>query len=372
MTQRLTLALLTEAFGGRGGIAQYNRDLLTALAPPSGPAGGLVVLPRFAPDLREDPAPAEVHQLPARPGRIAYVRTALATALRLRPGIVLCGHLYMAPLAARLARLVGARLVVQLHGIEVPEPGARPALAAALERADLVLTVSRDTRRKALAFARLTPELVAVIGNTVADRYHPGARAAARTAFGLGEELTVLLSVGRLDPAERYKGQDLIIRALPQLSAARRTLVYLVAGDGADRARLEALASEQGVTDMVRFLGFLPQERLPQLYLAADLFVLPSTGEGFGIVFLEAMACGTPALGLAVGGACDALGDGKLGYAATIETLVPVLRQALAAPCPDAQALANEVRRRFGRPAFAAGISGAFARLAPPAAAPIG
>ena len=108
----------------------------------------------------------------------------------------------------------------------------------------------------------------------------------------------------------------------------------------------------------------MPEADLPDLYRAADLFVLPSTGEGFGIVYLEAMACGTPALGLAIGGAPDPLSDGELG------TLIPVdaniasaISAALAREKPDPFELSRRVRERFGIEAFRKRVAHAVDRL---------
>lgn len=299
-SRQSVLALVTDALGGRGGIAQYNRDFLGAIAP----ATTLRILPRHAPDPVTG-LPVGATQASPRPGRWRYAVAAILDAIRHRPDVVFCGHLYMAPLAALIARLSGARLVVQTHGIEAwPRPPR--AIRWATEQADLVLAVSRYTRAQVLSWAALEPERVTVLPNTVSERFTPGDRVAARQRFDLGDQ-RVLLTVGRLAASERYKGQDRVIEALPSLIAAGHDVLYLVAGDGDDRPRLEALARSSGVADRVCFLGAVSAVDLADIYRAADVFVMPSTGEGFGIAFLEAMACGTPAVGLAVKGDRDAL-----------------------------------------------------------------
>ena len=344
------LALVTDAYGGRGGIAQAARDVIGALAADP-TVEAIDVLPRYT---AEPPSglPAKVHQRAAIGARIVYATASLAAARSSRPEVVLCNHLYMAPLARLAARITGAKLVLQLHGIEVwPQPtkGQRQAL----EAADLLLCVSRDTRARAIAHADLAPERAVVLNNTVDPRFAPGNRAAARAKFGLDADFA-LLAVGRLDARERYKGHDRVIAALPRLIGPGGCKpVFLVAGDGDDRARLEAAAASSGVRDRIRFLGQVPSADLPDLYRAADLFVLPSTCEGFGIVYLEAMASGTPALGLAVGGVFDALGDGELGRLVDpMADLSSTLQTAISAPRPDPHVLAASVAARVGKEAF--------------------
>jgi phosphatidylinositol alpha-1,6-mannosyltransferase len=341
------LALVTDAFGGKGGVAQYNRDLLEAW---SGSAF-VTILPRAG-------AAAGVHgprirQLAPTDQRVGYTLRALYLAVVARPDVVFCGHLYMAPVAWLAARIARAKLVVQVHGIDAwDDPGRWRRLAVG--RSDLVLSVSRYTRLQLLSWATLEPQRVKVLPNTVGEHFTPGDREAARRSFGFGRE-TVLLSVGRLDPREQYKGQDRVIRVLPGLLREHPGLLYCIAGEGDDRARLEALARHQGVSDNVRFLGPVADANMPDLYRAADVFTLPSTGEGFGIVFLEAMACGTPALGLNSAGAADALADGRLGRACTEYSLAQDLKALLAHPPPDSgqrTALAMRIVHLFGRDAF--------------------
>src|SRR5665213_3674302 len=134
----VVLALVTDAFGGRGGIAQYNRDFLGALAALDR-VSSIDILPRHAPD-RAVP-PAGIRQAPPRFARFPYAIRAFLTALTDRPDIVFCGHLYMAPLAWIVARSVGARLVIQTHGVEVwAQPSRLQRIA--MEAADGVLCVS--------------------------------------------------------------------------------------------------------------------------------------------------------------------------------------------------------------------------------------
>lgn len=351
------LALVTDAYGGRGGIAQAARDLIEALAAME-TVEAIDVLPRHVAKAPTGLA-LKVRQRPPSPGRIAYAVRALAAA-GAQPDLVFCNHLYMAPLATLAAWRAKAKCVIQLHGIEIwPRP--TPAQRAVLERADLVVCVSRDTRARVLTHCDLAPERAVVLNNTVDPRFTPGDRSAARANFGLGDEFALLI-VGRMDQRERYKGHDRVIAALPRLKHPEgRRVVFLIAGDGDDRGRLQAEASARGVADRVRFLGQIPAVDLPALYRAADLFVLPSTGEGFGIVFLEAMACGTPALGLAAGGAPDALGDGALGtMVGDADTLCDALQAAIAVPRPDAALLSAATDSRFGLVVFRERVASMF------------
>lgn len=343
------LALMTDAFGGYGGIAQYNRDFLSAAAGSCRP-GLITVITRMAND-EQGPLPPRVEQKSPTMNKFGYAARALALALRQRPKVIYNAHLYHGPLSMRLARLTGAKLVTQLHGTEIWDDVPRGCMAA-LEASDLVLTVSRDTCARTRARARIAPEKVVVVNNTVGAQFTPGDRDAARRRFGLDREI-VLLTVARLDGRDGYKGHDRIIPLLPKLLAIGVDAVYLIAGEGPDQARLLALAQRHGVADRVRFLGKIPVEALPDLYRAADVFALPSTGEGFGISFVEAMACGTPAIGLAVGGAPDALVDGTLGTCVAPEHFADALIDLLVQHPRRPAGLAERTRRHFDYPIFA-------------------
>ena len=182
------LALVTDAFGGRGGIAQYNRDFLGALAG-AGAVSSITVLPRLAPDPVE--TPTGITQDPPRRDRVRYAVAALRAALTKRPDLIFCGHLYMAPLCALIARLTRAKLIVQMHGIEAwPRPSRLQR--AAVEAADLVLCVSRFTRASVLGWAAIAPERVVVLPNTVGEAFTPGRRIGSAGGVGTSGQTRAL------------------------------------------------------------------------------------------------------------------------------------------------------------------------------------
>jgi phosphatidyl-myo-inositol dimannoside synthase len=302
------LALLTDGYGARGGIARYNQDLFDALA-----EGGarILILPRDGSGA-ETAMTAGIRQTAPIPGRALYLTRTLLAAHRDGPfDVVFCGHIYMAVFARVLARMLGARLWLQAHGVEM---AALPGVLTrrAVDAADLFSVVSRATRRELLRRVDLAPERV--LPDTVRDMFFPGPPSdALRARLKLGPG-PILLTVGRLASGERYKGHEQVFAVLSALRAKFPTLVHVVAGDGDDRARLEARVAElAGDPEAVRFVGFVSEEDLPDLYRSADLYVMPSTKEGFGIVYLEAAACGLRVVGGIGGGSADAVPGEQIG-----------------------------------------------------------
>lgn len=358
------LALVTDAFGGHGGIAQFNRDFLSALAA-SPHVGRILALPRAGVASAAD-LPMNLVQAPPSEARVGYAVRALSMGLaRFAADVVFCGHLYMAPLAALIARLSNAPLWLQLHGVEAWD-APTAIVGNAVRHARLTTAVSRFTRERFLAWADVNPERVRVLPNTVDRRFTPGPKPEhlAKKLDVVGRR--VLLTVSRLASSERYKGHDRVIAALPAVLALYPDALYLIAGDGDDRPRLERLAEEAGLAASVRFLGRVSGDDLVELYRLADVFVMPSSGEGFGIVFLEAAACGAPVIGGDRDGGRDALADGAVGAPVNLDdpgALPAAICAALAGQeRPDPAAVA-----RFTVGAFNAHVGALLASLAPPA-----
>jgi D-inositol-3-phosphate glycosyltransferase len=150
------------------------------------------------------------------------------------------------------------------------------------------------------------------------DRFTPGSRRRARRRLGLRPDAAVLLFVGRIQP---LKAPDMLVRAGAAMVAAdprlRDRLVVLVcggpSGSGLDAAHLHRLAASLGVGDLLRVLPPQPPDDLVTLYRAADVTVVPSHNESFGLVAVESQACGTPVVAAAVGGLATAVADGVSG-----------------------------------------------------------
>jgi phosphatidylinositol alpha-1,6-mannosyltransferase len=308
------LALLTDGFGGHGGIAQYNRDLLTALAATNS-ISEIVVLPR-CPDVYARELPQRIRQYPAVFSRTRYA--AAAARLAVTAGafdLVFCGHLFMAPLGAAIAKVLRIPMWLQLHGVDAWDtPGALVRLGAA--QSTLVTAVSRYTRQRFLEWANLPPSSVRILPNTFEARFSAGAKPQHFLHQHGIQGKKVLLTVARLWASDQFKGQDRVIRVLPRLLAEGNDVVYVIVGDGDDLPRLQAEVNKAGVAERVIFAGRVSEADLPDYYRAADVFVMPSTGEGFGIAFLEAASAGLAVIGGNCDGSMDALADGAIGMPA--------------------------------------------------------
>lgn len=254
---------------------------------------------------------------------------------RNRVDLVLTEHINLLPVAITIAARHRASLGLVIHGFEAWN---RPRffLPGILRCVDQVVSVSAVTRDRFLSWSRLDPSRVKVIPNAVPENAGPPAPGPDRLIdhYGL-RNCQVLLTVGRLDADERAKGFDETIRALATLKPVRPTLRYLIVGDGADRSRLERLASSLGVADEVIFAGQIADNDKTDHYRIADVYVMPSRLEGFGYVFLEAMACGVPVIGSTLDGSREPLLDGKLGQLVdpdSPEQLVSAIEHALTCP----------------------------------------
>ena len=158
------------------------------------------------------------------------------------------------------------------------------------------------------------PDRGHVIPNCIdLKRFTPGPPPAyLRERYGLGEA-PVILTLSRLPKQELGKGHDEVLEALPALLETHPTLTYVVAGTGPDAQRLRIKAGLLGVADHVVFTGYVPEDEKIDHYRMADAFVMPGRTEGFGIVYLEALACGIPVVASSADASAEAVRYGELG-----------------------------------------------------------
>jgi phosphatidylinositol alpha-1,6-mannosyltransferase len=306
---------LFPALLGIGGVQRAGRQLAAALqgfADDRGLAIRLLSLNDPAAEHELEVGNCHVRFRGAGRSKMRFVAAAYRSAGN--PSLILAAHPHLAPVAWALrATHRRARYVVVAHGIEVWEPLA-PLKRLALQRANLVLAPSNDTvervariqgmpreRIRRLCWC-LDPEFV------VASELEPPP---LPQRFPTGR---VVLAVSRLAANERYKGIDSVIKVVPLLLPAVPDLYLAIVGAGDDQTRLRDLAAQLEISERVIFLGALERQDLIACYHFCDIFTLPSAGEGFGLVFLEAMAHAKPVVGGAHGGTPDIVEDGVAGY----------------------------------------------------------
>jgi phosphatidyl-myo-inositol dimannoside synthase len=309
------LMLVTDGFGGLGGIAKFNRDFLQAL---DGCAfvERVHALPRLIPEPIGEPIPElVVYDRKAAGGKVSFMLRLAAHARRCeRIDLVICGHIHLLPAAWLLARLRRARLVLIIHGVEAWTRSRRRLANWVAHRVDGIIAVSKYSAERFTQWSKVSMEQVFILPNSVdLDRFRPQQRDAELVErYGLNAK-QVMLTVGRLASTERYKGFDQVIELMPKLLERFPSLKYLVVGEGDDRSRLEAKARALGVSGQVVFTGRISESEKVAHYSLADVYVMPSTGEGFGIVLVEAAACGVPVVGSQSDGSRETLLDGHLG-----------------------------------------------------------
>ncbi|MBD2165789.1 glycosyltransferase [Calothrix membranacea FACHB-236] len=231
-----------------------------------------------------------------------------------RPNLVITTHINFTLAAYLLKRLTNIPYWAIAHGIDAWNI-KNPLLKTALQNADLILAVSCYTRDRLLKEQNLDPDKVFILPNTFdLNRFRPAPKPKyLLEKYKLEAEQPVILTVARLSKLEQYKGYDQILQAIPQIRQLIPDIHYIIVGKGDDRLRIEQLIAKLKLQDCVTLAGFVPDEQLCDYYNLCDVFAMPSKGEGFGIVYLEALACGKPVLGGNQDGAIDALCNGKLG-----------------------------------------------------------
>jgi glycosyltransferase involved in cell wall biosynthesis len=200
-----------------------------------------------------------------------------------------------------------------VYGVEVWQPGSW-FRRYVLKRLDAVVAISAFTVKRLREWAVIAGDRIFLVPNAIDLMTFvprpPDHKLRDRLRLREGP---VLLTLGRMDAAERAKGFDEVLEVLPALLEDFPTLTYCAAGDGTDRARLEQKAQRLGVLESTVFPGYIDESDKLDLYGLADAFVMPSRLEGFGYVFLEALAMGIPVVASSIDGSREAVRGGAWG-----------------------------------------------------------
>ncbi|HFE38720.1 MAG TPA: glycosyltransferase family 1 protein [Gammaproteobacteria bacterium] len=307
-------ALLTDAFGGHGGIALYNRDILSALCRHKQVAE-VIAVARCA---EEHPAvyPEKLtYDTSGIKNGFSFIKAVFRIILK-NPGFdfILCAHINLMPLAWLVGKILRAPVILEVYGIDAWQPRGKWLAERLCTSASAVISISEYTRVRFLSWSRVSPEKCKILPNAIhAEKYGVGSKPEALIQrYGL-EDKKVLLTLGRIVSKERAKGFDEILDVLPELLLSHPALVYLIAGDGEYADALKSKVSALKLNNHVVFTGMVDEAEKADIYRLADVYVMPSRGEGFGFVFLEALACGIPVVASKLDGSREAVLDGQLG-----------------------------------------------------------
>lgn len=272
-----------------GGEQRFNARIARCLGELE-PGAATVLALWDSPEHRSH-APGEVRFIGCRESKVAMVKEFTLALVRERPEVILYGHIVLLPLVL-LAKLLrpGARNLLFAYGVDawggdqIPARRWRRILLSSFF--DTVVTISALTRRRMSNAYRLADSRFEILPCAI----DAGNQGQAPRTRGSAQ----ILTVSRL--RDRYKGEARVIEAMPRVLVAFPEAIYEIVGDGPIAPELRELAAKLGVADHVRFRGALGEEELDAAYRAAAVFALPSKGEGFGIVYLEAWLRGVPVI----------------------------------------------------------------------------
>lgn len=302
------LTVQSTTFSAYGGIPTYNRLVCRVLNEISNGEECRVLIAMDKNSDIEEPSREFPHlRLEAfNQNRLALTLKFIRTVLTRRVDLVLLGHVNYAPLGWLLKKLrPQSRYGVMLYGVDawrrLPWTKRR-----ALQRADFLISISDYTKQRAVESNALIADQVFLLPNALESIVAEPPEAESSAPAGAA---TILLSVCRLEQNEQYKGVDNVIEILPEVARRVPDVRYVVVGGGTDLERHKHLAGKHGVAGRVHFLGVVSNADLLAGYRDCDVFVMPSAGEGFGFVFLEAMKHGKAIVAANSGGAPEVVED---------------------------------------------------------------
>lgn len=317
MPVKRVLFLTLNAFSLTGGIEKFNRAFLKAMSDLD-KEGKIKAYATSAYDVEADERYFANNRYKGFQGnRVRFVIDVIKSAFKF--DTLILSHINLSFAAYIVKKLFPSRQIILVaHGIEVWGE-LKGFKKKGLQQADKILAVSAFTKQRIVEVHNIDANKISVFHNTL-DPYFIFPPAFEKPKYllerySLKENDPVVLTLTRLASTEKNKGYDHIINVFASLRERFSSAKYILAGkpDPKEKLRLNNLIEENQLATNVILTGFIKDEEITDHYLLADVFILPSQKEGFGIVFIEAMACGLPVIAGNKDGSVDALQNGALG-----------------------------------------------------------
>lgn len=237
----------------------------------------------------------------------------------LKADVIILSHIHLINIVYFIKKIHPHKKIYLLaHGIEIWKKLSDAKLKM-LNQLNKIICVSEFTAQKIMDMHHIPTDRIEILNNCLDPFYHLSNQFEKPQnlldRYQLNREHLILFSLSRLSSSEKYKGYDHTIELLPKLLESYPNLVYLLAGkwDTAEKNRLDDLITKNNLQNYIKMIGFIDEAELTEHFLLSDLFILPSKKEGFGIVFIEAMASGLRVIAGNKDGSVDALRGGALG-----------------------------------------------------------
>lgn len=318
MNHRRILFLGLSAFSKAGGIEKVNKSWLKSLHD----------LNKERPEIKykaaillDDQADERyIHPIHFKGFKGQRIRFIIYSVIKgLFADTLILSHIHLAPIAWIVLQIKPkTKIIIHAHGIEVWRK-LNAVQKKVMHASTQILAVSHFTKQQIVDKHQIDEHQITVFPNAL-DPFFKIPKTLEKPInllerYQIKPQQKVLFTLARLSFTEQYKGYDKIIQLLPALLKINPNVVYLIAGkaDEKETLRLQELVHQNQLNKHVRFLGFIPEEELIAHYQLADVYVMPSDGEGFGISFIEASACGVPVLAGNSDGSTNAVITEKTG-----------------------------------------------------------
>jgi phosphatidylinositol alpha-1,6-mannosyltransferase len=317
MALKKILFLNLTAFSATGGIEKFNRAFLKALSDVQ-KEGHIMAEACSAYDDKADSRYFADNNYKGFNGKkISFAFHVFLNAHKF--DTIVLSHIHLSSIVMIVKALSPSKQIILIaHGIEVWKK-LSSVQQKVLQQANIILAVSAFTKQKLVEVHGINQGKITVFHNTIDPCFSwPGEFKKPQyllERYNLKQQAPVIFTLTRLSYSEKYKGYDKVMQIIPFLKKRFPDVKYILSGqpDTREEKRLVDLKETNNIKDEVLLTGFVKEEEVTDHYLLADVFILPSRKEGFGIVFIEAMACGVPVIGGNQDGTADALQQGELG-----------------------------------------------------------